>query len=242
MKLKLLLLIMISTFHSFAQTDSIFGIYQTVLLGGSPTITLFPNNTFSYKSSIDVGYVPTTFGDLEFSGDTVLFKYREQIHPEIINTKTYHNSERKNILLKISSNKNIDAEHISLSYKDSVTQNVIAYSFKAGILEIDPVLPTNTFILHFNLYSRISITLDIEHYNEYHFFVNLPTVPTSYYLTEPKALVKNGLLYFSMTTDGVAYYNTSVFVKRKDVRKIHNLISIKRKEEWENIRKKSEEK
>ena len=235
-----ILLLLYGIYQSFAQTDSVFGTYQTI---GSftPTITLFPNNTFSYKSLIDVGDVPTTFGYLEFFGDTVVFKYREQIHPEIINTEFQFNPERKNILLKISSNKSTSYQEISLSFKDPITQNVKAYSFKSGVLEIDTILPTDSLILHFNYYSQILINLDIDNFNEYHFFVNLPTMPTMYYLTENKALIKNGLLYFSLTTDGVPYYNTNVFVKSKDVRKILNFISKKRKEEWENIRKKSKE-
>jgi len=133
-------------------------------------------------------------------------------------------------------------QHIALYVNKPFTRNSRIYSFKLNVVEIDTILPTDNLFIHFGYYSYIPITLDLENYNEYHYFINLPTLPTMYYLEETKALVKNGLLYFSMTTDGVPYYNTSVFVKRKDVRKIHNLISTKRKEEWENIRKKSEEK
>jgi len=227
-----ILLLLCGTYHSFAQTDSVFGTYRTISLGGfSPTITLFPNNTFSYKSLIDVGDVPTTFGYLEFSDDTVMFKYREQIHPEILSTETQFNPERKNILLKISANMS-KFQNIGLYVNEPFTRNSKIYSFKSNTIEIDSILPSDSLYIHFGNYSYIPIILDLENFNEYHYFINLPEIPTIYYLTENKALIKNGLLYFSMTTDGVPYYNTSVFVKKKDIRKILKFISIKRKEEW----------
>jgi len=233
-----ILLLLCVTSLSFAQIDSIFGTYQTISLGGfSPTITLFSNNTFSYQSSIDVGDVPTTFGYLEFAGDTVVFKYREQIHPEILNTETHFNPERKNILLKIYANKS-QFQHIPLYVNKPFTRNSRIYSFKSNTVEIDSILPSDSLFIHFENYSYIPIILDLENFNEYHYFINLPKTPTIYYLTESKALVKNGLLCFSMTTDGVPYYNTNVFVKKKDIRKILDFISTKREEEW---RRKNEE-
>jgi hypothetical protein len=233
-----ILLLFCGIYHSFAQTDSIFGTYQTISLGGfSPTITLFSNNTFSYQSSIDVGYVPTTFGYLEFSDDTVAFKYREQIHPEIRNTETQFNSERKNILLKISANMS-EFQDIALYVNKPFTQNSRTYSFKSNTIEIDSILHSDSLFIHFGNYSYIPIILDLENFNEYHYFINLPKIPTIYYLTESKALIKNGLLYFSMTTDGVPYYNKNVFVKKKDIRKILDFISTKRKEEWKKISEK----
>lgn len=227
-----ILLLLCGTYHSFAQTDSVFGTYRTILLGGfSPTITLFSDNTFSYQSSIDVGDVPTIFGYLEFTGDTVVFKYREQIHPEILSAETQFNLERTNILLKISANMS-ESQHIALYVNKPFTQNSRIYSFKSNTVEIDSILPSDSLFIHFGYYSYIPIILDLENFNEYHYFINLPKTPTMYYLTENKALIKNGLLYFSMTTDGVPYYNTNVFVKKKDVRKILDFISTKRKQRY----------
>ena len=234
----LILLCFCVSYHSFAQTDSIFGTYRTISLGGfSPTITLFPNNTFSYQSSIDVGDVLTTFGYIEFVGDTVAFKYREQIHPEVLSVETQFNPERKNILLTISANMS-EFQHIALYVNKPLSRNSKIYSFKSNTVEIDSISPSDSLFIHFNYYSYISIILDLEKFNEYHYIVNLPKTPTMYYLTESKALIKNGLLYFSMTTDGIPYYNTNVFVKKKDVRKILDLISTKRKEEWKKYQKK----
>ena len=232
-KLINILLLLCGTVPSFSQIDSVFGTYRTVPF--SPTITLYPNNTFSYKSPIDVGYVPTTMGYLEFAGDTIIFKYIEQIYPEILSVEKDFNPERKNILLKISAPMSV-FQHISLYVNKHCRLNSRTYSFESNILEIDSILPTDSLLIHFGYYSRIPITLDLENFNEYHYFINLPATPTMYYLEEGKALFKSGLLYFSMTTEGVPYYNTDIFVKRKDVRKIRDMIWKKRIKELENYR------
>jgi hypothetical protein len=81
----------------FGQVDSLFGTYVTATMGNSPIIKLFSDSTFSYKSSIDVGYIPETFGYLKFSDDTVYFNYKQKIHPEITDFSSRLNPDYEHI-------------------------------------------------------------------------------------------------------------------------------------------------
>lgn len=221
--LLLLSIIIFGTFQCNSQTDSIYGRYICDFFFTSPNITLYPNNTFSYRSPIDVGYVPETKGYLEFNGDTVFFGYREPTTAIIEKSDSYYNIERKNIIIKISYNF-LTNEQTRLYKNKPSCINKESYLFQSDSLIIDSIQDSDSLFLLIQNHMFIPISLNLEKFNEFYFHITLPINPSYYYMKEGKALLKNGILDFSITSSGFVYYNIDVFKKKKDIKKIRKIV------------------
>jgi hypothetical protein len=81
------------------------------------------------------------------------------------------------------------------------------------------------------MYSWTPISINFQENNEFNFQILLPPEQTIYFLTEKKALLKNGFMYFSMTENGIPYYNMDVYQKKRARKKIREHIWEKRREE-----------
>lgn len=210
--------------NNFGQTDSIYGTYLTVSLGFSPIITLFSNNTFCYKSNLDIGDTPETFGIISIVKDTVYFEYTQQIHPEITHSTSQHNPEIKKIRIHVSGNFDL-FQHISLFINDPTSDNSKRVIFDTNrTVLIDSLNETDSLFIYINMYSYIPIIVDHQNYNDFEFQIQLPNTYTAYYLTEKKALFKNGLLYFFENKNNPIYYNTNIYYKKKEEKQIREFI------------------
>jgi hypothetical protein len=231
LKTRIFILITFLPIITFGQIDSIFGTYVTVTFGNSPIIKLFPDSTFSYQSPIRVGDIPETFGELNFVGDTVYFNYKQKIHPEITDSSSRFNPAHQNILIKVNGNLNW-YDNISLYVNEPFSGNGKIVAFDSNhIASLDSIKETDSLFIHVGMYSWIPITIDSKNKNEFNFEISLPNGQTIYYLTEKKALLKNGLMYFSMSENDVPFYNIDLYKKKKDRKKIRKFIWDKRMEE-----------
>ncbi len=216
---------------TFGQTDSVFGTYVTATMGNSPIIKLFPDSTFSYQSPVDAGDVPETLGELNFEGDTVYFNYNQKIHPEITDSSSRFNPTHQNILIKVNGNLNW-YDNISLYVNEPFSDNGKIVAFDSNhMASLDSIKETDSLFIHVGMYSWTPITIDFKKNNEFNFEISLPKEQTIYFLTEKKALLKNGLMYFSMSENGVPFYNIDVYKKKRDRKKIRAFIWDKRMEE-----------
>jgi hypothetical protein len=216
---------------AFGQADSIFGTYVTATIGNSAIIKLFPDSTFSYQSPIDVGDVPETFGELKFSGDTVYFSYNQKIHPEITDSSSRFNPDNENLIIKINGNLNW-YDNISLYVNEPFSDSGKIVAFDSNhIATLDSLKETDNLFIHVGMYSWTPISINFQENNEFNFQILLPPEQTIYFLTEKKALLKNGFMYFSMTENGIPYYNMDVYQKKRARKKIREHIWEKRREE-----------
>lgn len=229
LKKNIFILIFYLPLIAIGQSKNIFGTYKTWTLGNSPIIKLFPDSTFSYTSPIDVGYVPETFGNLKFSGDTIYFNYEQKIHPEIIDSSSLFNPNHKNILIKVNGNLTLH-NNIFLYVNDPFSDSSQIVTFDSNfVASLDSINKTDKLYIHVGMYSRIPISINFQEKNEFFFKILLPPEKTIYFMTEKKALLKNGFIYFSMTENGIPYYKIDLFNKNRKIKKIKKEILKKNK-------------
>ena len=223
-----LFIMLLTPCFCFSQGDSVMGSYT---IGGTiipsfllPTITLGTQNVFTYNSGLDVGDSPETEGRYEKRGDTVFFSYPVQINPIVVKIDKKLNIGQKGVRISLSGNLKQSGSAM-LYVNHHIYDESRYYQFDStNTTFVDSISSADSICIYTSMNTLIPMHLDLDSFNDYHYKILLPLLPSIYYLTDQKAFYKNGLLYFFKDGHTTVYFNLDVYSERRTRRRIEEYI------------------